>query len=158
MCVCVCVCVCACARASVCDTRACDYQVTWHVWQVGGDTWWNLIFCKRQKTAILPLFSFFFFFFFRVAPIAYGRSQDRGQIRAAAAGHSHSHSDARSEPCLQPTPQLMAMPDPLTHQVRPGIKPTSSWILVLFLTYWATTGTPKLFFFHSRSYNVLTTQ
>ena len=25
---------------------------------------------------------------------------------------SHNHSSARSEPCLQPIPQLMAMPDP----------------------------------------------
>ena len=32
--------------------------------------------------------------------------------------------------------------EPLTHWVRPGIKPTSSWILVRFSTYWATTGIP----------------
>ena len=37
--------------------------------------------------------------------------QDRGGIRAAAAGLHHSHSNARSEPSLQPTPQLMAMLD-----------------------------------------------
>ena len=39
-----------------------------------------------------------------------------GLIEAVAAGlhhsHSHSHSHARSEPRLQPTPQLMTMPDP----------------------------------------------
>ena len=34
----------------------------------------------------------------RAAPVAYGDSQARGQIRAAAAG--------------LPTPQFMAMPDP----------------------------------------------
>ena len=39
-------------------------------------------------------------------------SQVRGQIRAAAAGLHHSHSNAGSEPYLQPTPQLMATPDP----------------------------------------------
>ena len=33
------------------------------------------------------------------------------------------------------------MPDPLTHTSRPGIKPTSSWVLVGFLSHWATTGT-----------------
>ena len=32
----------------------------------------------------------------------------------------------------------------LTHWVRPGIKPTSSWILVGFLSCWATTGIPLL--------------
>ena len=31
----------------------------------------------------------------------------------------------------------------LTQWPRPGIKPTTSWILVRFLIHWATTGTPK---------------
>ena len=57
-------------------------------------------------------FSFLFFFFFWAAPTAYGGSQARGQIRAAATGLAHSHSNARSKLHLQPTPQLMAMPDP----------------------------------------------
>ena len=39
-----------------------------------------------------------------------------------------------SEPSLGPTPQLTAAPDPLTHWARPGIGPTSSWILVGFVT------------------------
>ena len=43
---------------------------------------------------------------------------------------------------LWPTPHLMATSDHLTHWARPGIKPTSSWILVRFLTHWATVGTP----------------
>ena len=59
-----------------------------------------------------------FFFFFDlfaiswVAPVAYGGSQARGLIGAVAASLCQSHSNAGSEPCLQPTPQLMAMPDP----------------------------------------------
>ena len=64
--------------------------------------------------------------------MAYGSSQARGQIGAAAAGLHHSH--ARSELHLGPMPQLTAMPDPLTHQARPGIKLTFSWILVGFVT------------------------
>ena len=55
---------------------------------------------------------FFFFFFFRAAPVAHGGSQARGGIRATAAGHSHNHSNTGSEQSLQPTPQLMTMPDP----------------------------------------------
>ena len=39
-------------------------------------------------------------------------SQAKGQIRTAAASLCHSPSNARSEPCLQPTPQLNAMLDP----------------------------------------------
>ena len=49
------------------------------------------------------------------APAAYGGSQARGPIGAVATGLRQSHSKAGSEPHLQPTPQLTAMPDPLTH-------------------------------------------
>ena len=58
--------------------------------------------------------NFFFFFclfaFSKAAPVAYGGSQARGLIGAVATGLHHSHSNVGSEPCLQPTPQLMAMP------------------------------------------------
>ena len=45
--------------------------------------------------------------------MAYGSAQARGQIGAVAVGLHHSHSNSGSEPHLQPTPQLMATPDPL---------------------------------------------
>ena len=45
------------------------------------------------------------------APAAYGGSQARGPIGAVATGLRQSHSNAGSEPRLQPTPQLTAMPD-----------------------------------------------
>ena len=51
-----------------------------------------------------------FFLLFRAAPMAYGGSQASGLIGATAAGLHHSN--ARSEPRLRPTPQLMAIPDP----------------------------------------------
>ena len=51
-------------------------------------------------------------FVFRATPTAYGGSQARSLIRATAASLHHSHSKARSEPCLQPTPQLTATPNP----------------------------------------------
>ena len=50
--------------------------------------------------------------FKRAAPMAYGSSQTRGQIRAAAAGHSHNHSNTWSESRLPPTPQLTETLDP----------------------------------------------
>ena len=31
----------------------------------------------------------------------------------------------------------------LTHRVRPGVEPTSSWIVFRFFTHWATMGTPE---------------
>ena len=58
------------------------------------------------------------FCLFRAAPAAYGGSQARGRIRAVAADLSHSHSNIGSEPRLQPTPQLMAMPDPQPTEAR----------------------------------------
>ena len=44
--------------------------------------------------------------------MAYGGSQARGRNGAVAAGLCQSPSKTRSEPPLQPTPQLTAMPDP----------------------------------------------
>jgi len=55
---------------------------------------------------------FFFLLFFRAASMAYGSSQARSWIGATAASLQHSHSNVGSEPSLQPTPQLTAMPDP----------------------------------------------
>ena len=52
------------------------------------------------------------FVFSRATPAAYGGSQARGLIGAVATGPCYSHSNARSKPLLQPTPQLMATPDP----------------------------------------------
>ena len=51
---------------------------------------------------------------FRAAPMAYKSSQAGGWIGAVATSlcHSHSHSQARSEPHLQSTPQLLATLDP----------------------------------------------
>ena len=68
------------------------------------------------STEYLGIFFFFSFLlsllFFRATPAAYGGSQARDQIRAVAAGLCQSHSNVISKPHLQPTPQIMAMPDP----------------------------------------------
>ena len=55
---------------------------------------------------------FFFFFLFRATPSAYGGSLAKGLIGATAASLRQSHNNARSEPYLQPTPQLTATSDP----------------------------------------------
>ena len=54
----------------------------------------------------------FIFLLFRATPMVYGGSQARGPIGATAASLYLSSSNVRSELCLQPTPQLMAMTDP----------------------------------------------
>ena len=35
----------------------------------------------------------------------------------------------------------------LTHWLRPGIEPSSSWVLVRFINHWAMTGTPRVWNF-----------
>ena len=57
-------------------------------------------------------FLFFFFCLFSATPAACGSSQARGPVGATAASLHHSHSNTGSEPCLRPTPQLMATPEP----------------------------------------------
>ena len=105
-----------------------------HKWKVLMTSWFNYLLeqlTELRETLTLTsfffllsfffLFFFFFFFFFFVffvffsffwaPPEAYGGSQARGLIGAAAAGLHQSHSNSGSEPCLRPTPQLMAMLD-----------------------------------------------
>ena len=62
---------------------------------------------------LLPIFIFYLFIYwlFRAAPVAYGSSKVRGQIRATAASLHHSRGNAGSAPRLRPIPQVMAMPD-----------------------------------------------
>ena len=74
------------------------------------------------------------FLLFKAAPVAYGGSQDRGRIGAIAAGLCHSHSNEGLEPCLQPIPQLTAVPDP---------QPTDTSQICF---HCAAVGTPSLWF------------
>ena len=57
-----------------------------------------------MNIGITPFYFLIFGLFFRATPTAYGGLQARGQSGAVAAGLLHSHSNARSEPCLRPTP------------------------------------------------------
>ena len=54
----------------------------------------------------------YIYIFCRAAPMALGNSQAMGPIGVTAANLHHSYSKVESEPCLQPTPQLTATPDP----------------------------------------------
>ena len=98
-------------------------------------------FCLKFFPIFLSNFYFYFsniylfiylFLLFRASSVAYGSSQARGLIAAIAAGLHHSHSNIRSEPSLWPT-QLKAMPNP-THWAKPGIKPSTLWFLVRFIS------------------------
>ena len=80
------------------------------IWKFLGQRW-NLWQCWTFNM-LHHFFPFFFFLLFRVTPLAYGSSQARGRIIATAAGLHHSHSNSEPKPCLRPTPQLKATPDP----------------------------------------------
>ena len=102
--------------------------------------WGSVKINKSTEISVsLPFFFFFFFFcLFRAASAAYegwkfpgeGSNQNCNfrpqpqprQIWAASTTSTTAHSNSRS----------------LTHWERPGIEPSSSWILVGFSTLWAT--------------------
>ena len=69
---------------------------------------------RNQHLRIENRRDFFFslFAFSRAAPAVYGGSQARGQIGAVATGLHQSHRNTGSELRLQPTPRLLATPDP----------------------------------------------
>ena len=103
--------------------------------------------CNKLRGYLEHCFSFFPFFFFlvfRALPKAYGSSQARGRIGAVPASLHHSLSNARSKPCLWPTPQLTAILDPLSE--------ARDWNHILMDTsqdhyHWATTGTSHSLYF-----------
>ena len=70
-----------------------------------------MIIVDQKIVVIIPSKVFCLFVCFRATPTVYGSSQATGQIGAAASGLRHSHSNARSEPHLQTTPQLMTTSD-----------------------------------------------
>lgn len=68
---------------------------------------------KTRKTRFfIETYNFLPFFFFKGRTRSLGGSQARGRIGTVAAGLCHGYSNARFQPNLQPTPQLIAMPDP----------------------------------------------
>ena len=78
--------------------------------------WSHILKGTRLLNLVREGYSFFFFFglfaFSRATLTAYEDSQARGLIGAISTGLRQSHSNARFEPRLQPTPQLVATPDP----------------------------------------------
>ena len=91
------------------------------------------LFPLEQHSASLPheylyvtvfiILSFFGLFFLRATLTAYGAFQARAQTGAVAASLYHSHNKMGYEPNLQPTSQLMAMPDPQSTKRGKGWNP-----------------------------------
>ena len=77
-----------------------------------------------------PLFLLLLSDFLTAAPVTYGSSQARGETGAAAAHLCHSHSHTGSATYTKAHSNTRS----LTHWVRPGMEPTSSWILAGFVS------------------------
>ena len=88
----------------------------------------NKCFLSRYSFVLF----YFCFCFSRAARGTYGSSQGRGWIRATSSSHSHSHRNTRAMSVTNTTAHSNA--GSLTHWMRPGIKPSSSWILIRFVT------------------------
>ena len=86
---------------------------------------------KARCAAQRSLTSLFLFCLFRATPEAYGGSQARGWIGATAMPQPQQ-CGIRATSVIYTTAHGNA--GSLTHWVRPGIEPTSSWILVCFIT------------------------
>lgn len=74
-------------------------------------------FATPSFSGAFSVLLFLLLLLFRAAPLAYGCSQPRGQIRTTASGLHHSHSNTGSEPHLQPT---FCNAGSLTNGARPG--------------------------------------
>ena len=94
-----------------------------------------------SRSETMNAFLFSFFFFFRAETAAYRNAKSRGSNRSrshwpmpqphgiwvASVTYTTAHGNIRS----------------LTHWARPGIKPTSSWILVRFISAEPPQGLPN---------------
>ena len=109
----------------------------------------KIIFKKSNLTyiryAIFQIFIIFSSFSFYSHTSSTGSSKARGLIGAAAAGLHNSESNMISKPYLWPMPAACSNTGFLTGWASPWIKPIYPWILVKFLTCWATTGTTRYF-------------
>ena len=106
-----------------------------------------LISSLLQKISFFLSFIFYFFYFllFRAKPVRYGCSKARGLIGAAAFGLHHSHSKCGIWAASVTYTTAHGNAESLTHWVRSGIEPASSWTLVGFVTTGPQRDLPKNF-------------
>ena len=102
----------------------------------------------------LHIFIDWFIFLFRAILAVYGSSQARARIRAAAACLCHSLSNVESEPHLQTTPPLVAMPHPEPTERGQGLNPHPHRVYVGFLTCWASRELHSHGYFHMDSQGI----
>ena len=114
--------------------------------------YWSYKFQETNKTLILfKCYSIFLFLFFLLGLLLWHMEVPRVMVEwelQLLAYTTAIDSNARSKLHLWPMLLLVvgSYAGSLTCWVRPGIEPTSSWILAGFLTCWVTMGTPNVLF------------
>ena len=91
-----------------------------------------------------------FCFLFRAEPASYWSSQSEELNWSSSCQPTPQPQQCRIQAISVTYTTAHGKAGSLTHWERPGIEPTSSWILVRFLTHWATMGVPVLLFLSSR--------
>ena len=84
----------------------------------------------------------FFFCHFRAAPVAYGCAQAKSKNRSYSCWPISQPQQCQIWAYAVTYAAACGNGWSLTYWARPGIEPTSSWILVRFVILWATRGTP----------------
>ena len=104
-----------------------------------------IILWMVSRSSFLSSSSFLSFSLFRASPVAHGGSQARVPIAAVACSCGHQ-STPEPQQCWVQAMSLTyttvhGNAGSLTHWTRPGIEPTSSWMLAGFINCWAVIGT-----------------
>ena len=84
-------------------------------------------------------YAYYYYLLFRATHVAYESSQARGPMELQLLAYTTATQDL-SQVCNYTTAHSNI--GSLVHWVGPGVKHASRWILVGFLTCWATVGTP----------------
>ena len=129
-------------------------SLCWGTWALGKGRpeFKSLFYCSQALWPLcvstsLVLSFLFFFWLFKNKLVAYESSQAWGWIIATAASHSLSHSNTGIWATCATYTTAHGNAKSLTHWVRPGIKPSSSWILVGFVSAAPQQELPRPFFF-----------
>ena len=100
------------------------------------------IFCSQVNL-------FFFFFFVFLGPHLWHMEVPRLGVESELQLLTYTTAIAMPDPsCICELHCSLRQSGFLTHWARPGVEPASSWILVRFLTRWATVGIPMSYFFY----------
>ena len=121
--------------------------------------WVSYIVCQEKFSAIRRYFlNSIFVLIFMAAPVAHISSWAKGHIGAAAAGLWHSYSNTDPSHICNLHCSLQQCQRSLTHRVRPGIKPTSSWTLYRVLNPLSQNRSSWLLFFLMHFQTVLSSK